>query len=129
MQSIYPFRDPAGDGAYTDDPAKADPDTRVETPPAGDAWTGIDSVSLGLDHERAHAEVGRWIVRHADLLVAWWNGAPPGGPGRRRRHGAPRAGTRPAGRLAQAGRAASAPGRPGASAPARGGGRDRAAAG
>ncbi len=57
VQSIYPFRDPAGDGAYTDDPAKADPDTRVETPPAGDAWTGIDSVSLGLDHERAHAEV------------------------------------------------------------------------
>jgi hypothetical protein len=78
---IYPFRDPAGSAAYTDDPAKADAETRVETPPAGEAWTGIDSAALGLDHERAHAEVGRWIVRHADLLVGWWNGAPPGGPG------------------------------------------------
>ena len=81
IQPIYPFRDPAGDGAYTDDPAKADPATRVETPSGSDAWTGIDSASLGLDHERAHAEVARWIVRHADLLVAWWNGAPPAGPG------------------------------------------------
>ena len=78
---IYPFREPEGAAAYTDNPAKADLETRVETPPAGEAWTGIDSASLGLDHERAHAEVGRWIVRHADLLVAWWNGAPPGGPG------------------------------------------------
>jgi hypothetical protein len=78
---IYPFREPAGDAAFTDDPVKADPETRVETPPAGEAWTGIDSVSLGLDHQRAHAEVGRWIIRHADLLVAWWNGEPPAGPG------------------------------------------------
>lgn len=78
---IYPFREPAGPGAYTDDPAKVDSETRVETPPAGEPWTGIDSASLGLDHELAHAEVGRWIVRHADLLVGWWNGAPPGGPG------------------------------------------------
>lgn len=81
VHPIYPFRDPAGAFAYTDDPRKADPDTRVETPAAGQAWTGIDSVSLGLAHEQAHAEVGRWIVRHCDLLVAWWNGGPPGGPG------------------------------------------------
>ena len=78
---IYPFRDPAGDAAYTDNPAKADPETRVETMTSGEAWTGIDSVSLGLDHERAHAEVGRWIVRHADLLVGWWNGDLPARPG------------------------------------------------
>jgi hypothetical protein len=78
--AIYPFREPGGAAAYTDDPAKAHPDTRVETP-ATEAWTGIDSASLGLGHEQAHAEVGRWIVRHADLLVGWWNGAPPGGPG------------------------------------------------
>ncbi len=71
---IYPFREPGGRAAYTDDPRKADPETRVETPPEGEAWTGLDSASLGLEHDQAHAEVSRWIVRHADLLVAWWDG-------------------------------------------------------
>ena len=71
---IYPFREPGGLAAYTDDPRKADAETRVETPPEGEAWTGLDSASLGLEHDQAHAEVSRWIVRHADLLVAWWNG-------------------------------------------------------
>ena len=71
---VFPFREPGGFAAYTDDPAKADMETRVETPPEGEAWTGLDSASLGLTHDQAHAEVGRWIVRHADLLVGWWNG-------------------------------------------------------
>ncbi len=80
VHTIFPFREPGGAAGYTDDPVKDDPETRVETP-TGEAWTGIDSVSLGLGHDQAHAEVGRWIVRHANLLVGWWNGAAPGGPG------------------------------------------------
>ena len=89
LHQIYPFREPGGVAGYTDDPAKAQPETRVEPPPAGDTvtaetWTGLDSASLGLPHDQAHAEVGRWIVRHADLLVGWWNGESihaPGGTG------------------------------------------------
>jgi hypothetical protein len=71
---IYPFREPGGLAAYTDDPRKADLETRVETPPDGEPWTGLDATSLGLEHDQAHAEVSRWISRHADLLVAWWDG-------------------------------------------------------
>ena len=74
VHQVFPFREPGGLAAYTDNPAKADMETRVETPPDGEAWTGLDSASLGLAHDQAHAEVGRWIVRHADLLVGWWNG-------------------------------------------------------
>ncbi|HEY1752805.1 MAG TPA: hypothetical protein VGG29_16220 [Caulobacteraceae bacterium] len=78
--AVYPFRDAAG-AAFTDDPAKGEADTRVGEPPAAGAWTGFDAASLGLAGEQAHAEVGRWIVRHADVLVAWWNGKPGKGAG------------------------------------------------
>ena len=74
IHRIFPYREPGGLAAYTDDPAGADPETRVETPPGDKAWTGLDSASLGLEHDQGHAEVSRWIVRHADLLVGWWNG-------------------------------------------------------
>lgn len=75
---IFPFRDPGADAAWTDRPERGDLETRVE--PEG-AWTGIDSASLGLAGDQAHAEVARWIVRHADVLVAWWDGEPSRGAG------------------------------------------------
>jgi hypothetical protein len=78
---IYPFKAPAGDAAYTDRPDKADPETRVEPTPEFGPWTGIDAEGLGLESDQAHTEVGRWIVRHADLLIGWWDGAPGNGAG------------------------------------------------
>ena len=74
VHQIYPFRDPETGAAYTDQPAKADPGARVDVLPDPEPWTGIDALSLGLEPDQAHAEVARWIVRHADVLVAWWNG-------------------------------------------------------
>jgi hypothetical protein len=81
IHSIYPFKDPASGAAYTDRPDKLDPETRVQPPPEFGPWTGIDAVGLGLANDRAHAEVGRWIVRHCDLLIGWWNGKPGQGAG------------------------------------------------
>jgi hypothetical protein len=78
---IYPFRDPAGDDAFTDQPSKHDPDTRVAPAPEFAPWTGIDAIGLGLADGQAHAEVGRWIVRHADMLACWWDGEPSRGAG------------------------------------------------
>ncbi len=74
LHAIYPFHDPATGGAATDDPAKGDPATLVDPGPEFGAWTGLDALGLGLEPDQAHAEVGRWLVRHADLLVAWWDG-------------------------------------------------------
>ena len=74
LHAIYPFFDPASGGAATDDPAKQDPATRVDPGPEFGAWTGLDTLALGLEPEQGHAEVGRWLVRHADVLVAWWDG-------------------------------------------------------
>jgi hypothetical protein len=71
IHALYPFR--AGAEAFTDQPAKALAETRVH-PPADAPWTGFDSASLGLEPDLAHAEVSHWIVRHADVLVGWWNG-------------------------------------------------------
>jgi hypothetical protein len=81
IHSIYPFKDPTGRAAFTDRPEKDDPETRVATPPEFGPWTGIDSAGLGLASDRAHAEVGRWIVRHCDVLIGWWNGKPGQGVG------------------------------------------------
>jgi hypothetical protein len=72
--AIYPFQNPVTGGAATDDPGKQDPATLVDPGPEFGTWTGIDALGLGLQPAQAHAEVGRWLVRHADLLVAWWDG-------------------------------------------------------
>ena len=74
LHAIYPFQNPATGGAATDDPSKKDPATLVDPGPEFGPWTGIDALALGLEPAQAHAEVGRWLVRHADLLVAWWDG-------------------------------------------------------
>jgi hypothetical protein len=71
---LYPFRDPATGAPLTDHPDHAAPDARLAGPPADAAWTGFDGVGLGLERNSAHVEVGRWIVRHADAVVAVWNG-------------------------------------------------------
>ena len=79
---IYPFRELGGGGdAFTDDPGAGDPATRVTPAPEFEPWTGIDAIDLGLAKTQSHAEVGRWIVRHADVLVCWWDGAPGRGAG------------------------------------------------
>ena len=72
---VYPFYNPATGGAATDDPAKGDPATLVDPGAEFGTWTGIDALGLGLQPDQAHPEVSRWLVRHADLLVAWWDGA------------------------------------------------------
>jgi hypothetical protein len=81
LHAIYPFFNPATGGAATDDPAKGDPATLVDPGPEFGAWSGFDALSLGLERDQAHAEVGRWLVRHADLMVAWWDGEPGHGLG------------------------------------------------
>jgi hypothetical protein len=78
---IFPFKDPITADAWTDRPEHDDPDTRIDTAAEAGPWTGIDSASLGLAGDHAHAEVARWIVRHADLLLAWWDGLPSRGSG------------------------------------------------
>jgi hypothetical protein len=78
---IYPFREPGGDDAFTDDPAAGDPATRVTPAPEFEPWTGIDAKDIGLVGAQSHAEVGRWVVRHADMLVCWWDGEPGRGAG------------------------------------------------
>ncbi len=81
VHAVYPFKAPTGEAAYTDRPESGDPDTRVEPTPEFAPWTGFDAYGLGLESDQAHAEVGRWLVRHADLLIGWWNGEPGKGPG------------------------------------------------
>jgi hypothetical protein len=81
VHAIYPFKDPAGEAAWTDRPEKDDTETRVFPLPEFGPWTGIDSAGLGLTSQQAHAEVGRWIVRHCDLLIGWWDGEPSRGAG------------------------------------------------
>jgi len=81
VHPIFPFRDAVTGAAYTDLPGLGGEDTRVEPVAQSGGWTGLDSVSLGLERNQGHAEVGRLIVRHADLLLCWWNGQPPPGPG------------------------------------------------
>jgi len=71
---LYPFRDPTTGAPLTDHPDHAEPDARLAAPPADAAWTGFDGVGLGLERNSAHVEVGRWIVRHAEVVVAVWNG-------------------------------------------------------
>jgi hypothetical protein len=78
---IYPFREPGGDDAFTDDPDHADPATRVTPAPEFEPWTGFDAKDLDLVEPQSHAEVGRWIVRHADVLACWWDGEPSRGAG------------------------------------------------
>jgi len=81
VHPIFPFREAATGAAYTDLPGVGGEETRVEAAAQSGDWTGLDCVSLGLERNQGHAEVGRLIVRHADLLLSWWNGAPPPGPG------------------------------------------------
>jgi hypothetical protein len=81
VHAIYPFQNPATGGAATDNPANGDPATLVDPGPEFGPWTGLDALGLGLEPDQAHAEVGRWLVRHADLLVAWWDGEPGRGLG------------------------------------------------
>ena len=72
---IYPFRDPGTNGALTDHPDFATPDTRVRPPADPTAWTGFDSCDLDLARDLGHLEVTHWIIRNADVLIAVWNGA------------------------------------------------------
>jgi hypothetical protein len=81
VHPLFPFRDPASGAAFTDLPGIGGEETRVEALAQSGDWTGLDCVSLGLERDQGHAEIGRWIVRHAELLVCWWDGAPPRGPG------------------------------------------------
>lgn len=81
LHFVYPFKAPTGDDAFTDDPRNDDPATRVSPAPEFAPWTGFDATGLGLAEPQAHAEVGRWIVRNADLLACWWNGEAGRGAG------------------------------------------------
>lgn len=72
VHRLYPFRDPTSGEAVTDRPERSTPDMRLPTP-AGEPWTGFDA-GLGLTEDEPHSEVGRWIVRHADVLVVVWDG-------------------------------------------------------
>jgi hypothetical protein len=84
VHRIYPFRDPVTGEALTDHPDFATPETRVTPPAEPAAWTGFDSTDLDLSRDHAHLAVSRWIVDHADLLVAVWDGHAidkPGGTG------------------------------------------------
>lgn len=71
---LYPFRDKVTGAPLTDHPDHAGPETRLPPPEEGGPWTGFDGVELRLERDQAHAEVARWIVRHADVLIAVWNG-------------------------------------------------------
>jgi len=75
VHPIYPFRDHATGGALTDHPDFATADAHVAPAAAAAAWTGLDATDLGLTRNQAHRQVGEWIVRHADLLIAVWDGA------------------------------------------------------
>jgi uncharacterized membrane protein YfcA len=81
IHALFPFRDPATSTPLTDDPEHATVEDRVEDLSIFAASSGIDAVALGIERNRAHSEIGRWIVRHCDLLVALWNGAPAQGLG------------------------------------------------
>jgi hypothetical protein len=81
VHALFPFRDSKKDQALTDHPAHAGVDDRVEDLTVFDGWTGLDSVGLKLERDQAHAELGRWIVRHCDLLIVFWNGRPGQGLG------------------------------------------------
>jgi len=81
IHALFPFRDPATNVPLTDAPDHAQAEDRVEDLSIFTASSGIDAVALGIERDHAHSEVGRWIVRHSDLLVALWNGAPAQGLG------------------------------------------------
>jgi len=81
VHALFPFRDPATGEPLTDDPDHAQPEDRVDDLSAFAASSGIDAAALGIPRDHAHSEIGRWIVRHSDLLVALWNGAPAQGLG------------------------------------------------
>ena len=73
VHALFPFRDPATGGALTDAPERAGAAERVEDLSAFDAWSGLDGARLGLGGDQSHVEVGRWIVRASDILVALWD--------------------------------------------------------
>ncbi|MEO8926072.1 MAG: DUF4231 domain-containing protein [Caulobacteraceae bacterium] len=81
VRVLYPFRDHDTGGALTDDPEHAGPDDRVGDLGEFPCWTGLDPPGVGLARNQAHAEIGRWVVRHCDVLVAVWNGQAAVGPG------------------------------------------------
>jgi hypothetical protein len=47
---------------------------------AGDDWLALDG-DHGPEMNRAYEAVGRYVVRHCDLLIAIWDGGPSGGRG------------------------------------------------
>jgi hypothetical protein len=49
---------------------------------AGDAWLALDG-DQGPAKNAAYEAVGRFVVRHCDLLIAIWDGGPGGGRGGR----------------------------------------------
>jgi hypothetical protein len=81
VHGLFPFRHPTTGTALTDAPENAGPNDRVDDLSVFAAYSGIDAVGLGIERDHAHSEVGRWIVRHSDILVALWNGAPAQGLG------------------------------------------------
>jgi len=81
IHHIYPFADPDRNIAYTDEPGGQPPAPRAEPPAEFAPWTALDAAGLGLERDQGHAEVGRWIARHADLLVCWWDGEAGRGAG------------------------------------------------
>jgi hypothetical protein len=80
IHRLYPYRDGATGAPLTDRPSRAKLEDRVPAPGPEIIWTGIDAVGLGME-AGGHAELGRWLVRHADVLVALWDGKPARGPG------------------------------------------------
>jgi hypothetical protein len=49
-------------------------------PSDGDKWLALDD-DRELDSNRAYEAVGRYVVRHCDLLIAIWDGTPAAGRG------------------------------------------------
>jgi hypothetical protein len=49
-------------------------------PSDGDKWLALDA-DRELDSNRAYEAVGRYVVRHCDLLIAIWDGTPAAGRG------------------------------------------------
>jgi hypothetical protein len=77
---VFPYRDPEQGGPITDRPEHVSDEIRADLPDGG-GWTGFDAYDLGLEQSQGHAEVARWIVRHADVLVAAWDGKSASGAG------------------------------------------------
>jgi hypothetical protein len=81
VHALYPFRDSDTGAPITDDPKRAGPEERATQWRTLAAWTAFDGGGLGLPGDQAHAEVGRWIAAHSDVLLAFWDGLDARGGG------------------------------------------------